>query len=394
MKDVDGASLLMTGAAYAENPGIVEILLKAGADLEEKDGDQWTPLMYAASLSEAPLVTKALIAAGADMKAKDAKGLTAFMIAARDSEMPEVLQVFLDAGADPNERDADGTSVIAYAATNADPRAVEILAKAGADVNSRDKWKMTPLMVAAQFNEGTETPAALIKLGADLNAKDKDGEDSPHTRREEREKHGNGRLPLQGGSQGEGKYDGAGRARPPAPNQWRRYCPHGEELARRSCCYYAPRRNFCRIPADEFLAICADRSPEAVAKAIEEGADVNVRNNKGQTAPRSRRRTTKTPGVIEVAARTGRRCRRRLRLTGAHVRRSAKQKPRRGAGLFEGRRRRRFDHRRPDGPDTGGGVEPEPPSGEGAPGRRGRCGRQGRVRRNGADVRRDVSGEV
>jgi FOG: Ankyrin repeat len=116
------------------------------------------------------------------------------------------------------------------------------------------------------------------------------------------------------------------------------------------------------IPADEFLAICADRSPEAVAKAIEEGADVNVRNNKGQTALMIDAENNENARGDRGAARTGRRCRPPtptgpvLMYAG-----STKQKPRRGAGPFEGRRRRRLDHRRPDGPDTGGGVEPEPP---------------------------------
>ena len=39
---------LMFAARYNSNPEVVALLLQAGADINEKDKDGWTPLMFAA----------------------------------------------------------------------------------------------------------------------------------------------------------------------------------------------------------------------------------------------------------------------------------------------------------------------------------------------------------
>ena len=48
--------------------------LEAGADLEARGEDGWTPLHVAAGLSGTPAVVTALLAAGADPAARDAGG--------------------------------------------------------------------------------------------------------------------------------------------------------------------------------------------------------------------------------------------------------------------------------------------------------------------------------
>ena len=70
------------------------------------------------------------------------------------------------------------------AAQNANPRVIETLLKAGADIEARmvcksdalyDEGGVTPLMRAARRNESPEVIAALLKAGANTRAKDKKG---------------------------------------------------------------------------------------------------------------------------------------------------------------------------------------------------------------------------
>ena len=60
-----------------ENPKVIESLLRAGADIEERNILGHTPLMWAASKNKNPEVIETLLRAGANAKAKDKKGKTA-----------------------------------------------------------------------------------------------------------------------------------------------------------------------------------------------------------------------------------------------------------------------------------------------------------------------------
>jgi hypothetical protein len=75
----DYRSALMVAAAYNENPAVIAILLKAGADMEAEDGAYgMTALMWATRHNGNPEVILTLLKAGADVKAKSDEGKTAF----------------------------------------------------------------------------------------------------------------------------------------------------------------------------------------------------------------------------------------------------------------------------------------------------------------------------
>jgi ankyrin repeat protein len=68
----------MHAAGYNLNPRVITILLKAGADTNDRDKNGETALMWAAQYNNNHEVIAALLNAGADTKAKDNKGKTAF----------------------------------------------------------------------------------------------------------------------------------------------------------------------------------------------------------------------------------------------------------------------------------------------------------------------------
>jgi len=81
--------LVKTGTLEEVNNAI-----KAGADVNARDKNGWTPLMYAAWKNQNPEVIKVLLEAGADVNARNKYGGTPLMYAAWENKIPEVLKVF------------------------------------------------------------------------------------------------------------------------------------------------------------------------------------------------------------------------------------------------------------------------------------------------------------
>ncbi len=115
-----------------------------------------------------------LIEAGADVTAKDNYGRTPLLHAARwfdEATPPEIVTLLIDAGADVNAKDDDGQTPLLFAAGSSSPEVVTLLIEAGADVNAKGNDGSTPRMVAST----PEIITLLIEAGADVNAKDNSG---------------------------------------------------------------------------------------------------------------------------------------------------------------------------------------------------------------------------
>jgi ankyrin repeat protein len=117
-------------AAAGDHADVVRMLVKAGAPVNERSGEQvfarrrngqsvlplgsWTPLMYAARQNAAEAVT-ALLGLGADLDAVDPDGATALIVAILNAHF-DVAGQLIDAGADVNILDKEaGTGALYYA---------------------------------------------------------------------------------------------------------------------------------------------------------------------------------------------------------------------------------------------------------------------------------------
>lgn len=186
-------------AAANPNPAIVQTLLDAGADVTALSGIGRTPLHEAAAANSNPAVIKLLVGAGADVHALDSNGFMPLHAAAWYNPNPGIATALIAAGADVNARDPEGHLPSGHVANDRTPlfmatdrgggfgiyvsgdpgpalqnaAVIDVLVRAGADLEQSDSSGRTPLHAAAQTH-----PAVfplLLRLGADPNARDANG---------------------------------------------------------------------------------------------------------------------------------------------------------------------------------------------------------------------------
>jgi ankyrin repeat protein len=183
----------LSEAAANGNAEIVEILLKAGADANALSAQGEPPLMTAARAGN-PEAVRVLLKHGAAVEARESwKGQTALMWAAAENRA-EVVKALIEAGADVNARSTEwpeekkrpsngnlvslrprgGLTPLLFAAREGALASIEILAKAGADLNLTEP-DGTNALVMALINAHYDTAAFLLNAGADPNIADKYG---------------------------------------------------------------------------------------------------------------------------------------------------------------------------------------------------------------------------
>ncbi len=184
LKNQFGTSALTEAAIIGSAP-IIDALLKAGADPNFKTPDGETPLMAAARSGKVD-AAKALLAAGADINAKETwGGQSALMWAAAQSQADMVkFLASKDANLNdhgkvnqwerkiiqeprPKDMNKGGFTPLHYAAREGCAACVQNLLAAGADPDSEDPDRETPLLLALE-NLHFDTAAVLVKGGADL----------------------------------------------------------------------------------------------------------------------------------------------------------------------------------------------------------------------------------
>lgn len=134
--------------------------------------------LFAAAQSGDAAKVKTLLDSGVAHSATDEAGETALMHAAHGGHVAAV-QVLIAAGADVNARSPQGWTAVAKAAYNGETErgyveVIEVLADAGASLDERIFFGITPLMLAAG---GGDAPVVewLINAGADVLATNEGG---------------------------------------------------------------------------------------------------------------------------------------------------------------------------------------------------------------------------
>lgn len=126
-------------------------LLKGGADCNERNEEGATALMLAAGIGNHDMV-EMLLKAGAEVDACDARGWTALMKALFNYEQnrgfPDVVSTLIDAGADIEHQVAYGTRPLMIAAGYGEARVVEILLLAGVEVGAKNEGGRTAKVMA------------------------------------------------------------------------------------------------------------------------------------------------------------------------------------------------------------------------------------------------------
>lgn len=184
LKNQFGTSALTEASIIGSAP-IVDALIKAGAEVNFKNPAGETPLMAAARSGKVD-AAKLLVDARADVNAKETwGGQTALMWAAAQGQA-DMVKYLASKGANLNERgkvnqwerkiiaeprpkdmNKGGFSALHYAGREGYPAVVQNLLTAGADPDSEDPDRMTPLLLAL-MNMHFDTAAILVKGGADL----------------------------------------------------------------------------------------------------------------------------------------------------------------------------------------------------------------------------------
>jgi ankyrin repeat protein len=133
--------------------------------------DWGIPALLRAAVSGFPDVVTVLVKAGVSPNTPQDDQLP--LCEAITNGRTTVVKALLETGATINNSPESRCSLLG-AASQGNPEMIELLSSNGANLELRDYFGRTPLMIAAQGGRVANFHA-LLKLGADVNAKDKDG---------------------------------------------------------------------------------------------------------------------------------------------------------------------------------------------------------------------------
>jgi ankyrin repeat protein len=162
---------LLEAVKRQERPAVVA-LLKEGVDVNAPQPDGTTAIHWAAYHDDAGTV-EALIRAGANVNQTTDAGVTPVWLACSTNAGAPVVRLLLDAGANPNLAPATGETPLMWCARTGALDAIKALVSRGADVNAREKSAdQTALMWAAAARHPAVVEA-LLELRADPRARTK-----------------------------------------------------------------------------------------------------------------------------------------------------------------------------------------------------------------------------
>ena len=181
--DVETLENLLLEAIQSENFAAAKTLLKMGASPNAEDSYQVgrTALGYAAATNSIELVEQ-LLHAGAkanERKLNDRGQIVTPLTQALRADAANTIEHLIKAGASLHTNDPAGWTPMHIAAYESSKLSLDVLVKAGADVNERTPAyrQQNVLQTALQFGD-FDTASTLLKLGADPLFKDNQGENA------------------------------------------------------------------------------------------------------------------------------------------------------------------------------------------------------------------------
>lgn len=185
-KNDEGTSLLDVSyrSSKSENKEMFKILVENGFDLESRindDDSDYTPLMIAVYKEDYDMV-KYLLDKGANPNAVNNEKKTALMIA-NDEGNNNIAKLLIEQGANINTQDEDGCTALMTAALIGDYEMVKFLLENGADINTKDNDGASLLDISYRPStalvQNREMFKVLVENGFDLESRIKGGNDYP-----------------------------------------------------------------------------------------------------------------------------------------------------------------------------------------------------------------------
>jgi ankyrin repeat protein len=177
-------STALGASALRTNIATVRLLLRSGADVNQRSKEGDTPLIAVCRGAEIAQMFKffddhektasILLKAGADVNSQNLGEMSALHYAAQ-AAATKLCKLLVKAGADVTLRDIAGGTALESAAMRGDMECANILLKQGADVNTKDALGLFPLYAAAVWDRESMVKL-LLEAGADANASNKNNE--------------------------------------------------------------------------------------------------------------------------------------------------------------------------------------------------------------------------
>ncbi|KAH7128979.1 ankyrin repeat-containing domain protein [Dactylonectria macrodidyma] len=163
----------LTRAASQGHLSMVEMLLKAGAEVDAQGKDCWTALRWTAQKGY-KIIAERLIHQGASVESPSNDNWT-FLRWAATYGRGDIITLLVDMRVDLDATDADGLTALRWAVSHDQAMTAWLLIQARADINKRDKKWLTPLHAVAerchQSNKSNHILWLLLENQANVNAK-------------------------------------------------------------------------------------------------------------------------------------------------------------------------------------------------------------------------------